>query len=267
MKIIEFTEKVRQSILEQLAVPDKLGLVSPNNNDCHIDVNYPLTLRAVMVINTHLFTFANLGISLADYSYDQVARIFKKVGESAESELLQACDNKNVLKGTFFAVALVTSAYFYLLQKGEVTEENLRETIQGIALELPDVRGTHGADVRESYNVEGAMGSARKGYDDVFKISLPLLRQLKKQGLSIKEVYERTLLKLISITKDTCVYYRQPGLAEDIRKIAEYLFENYNEENMNAGRSYFKRCNISTGGSGDLLILTILFDKLFPQEK
>lgn len=266
MEIIEFTEKVRQSILEQLATPNKLGLVSPGDNDCHMDVDYPLTLRAVMVINTHLFTFANLGISLADYQYDQVASIFKKVGESAENELLNACENKNVLKGAFFAVALVTSAYFRLLQKGEPTEKGLSEEIKNIALELPDVKGTHGADVRESYNVEGAMGSARRGYEDVFNISLPLLRQLRKQGISAVEAYEKTLLKLISITQDTCVYYRQAGLAEDIKKIADYLFNNYNEENMSAARSYFKRCNISTGGSGDLLILTILFDKLFPQE-
>lgn len=266
MEIIEFTEKVRQSILEQLASPDKLGLVSPADNDCHLDVDYPLTLRAVIIINTHLFTFAKLGIVMEDNSYEQIANVFKKVGESAESNLLSECENKNVLKGAFFALALVTSAYFRLLQKGEVCEQALSQEISLIAKELPDVKRTHGAEVRESYNIGGALGSARNGYADVFNISLPLLRELKKQGLNSKEVYERTLLKLISITKDTCVYYRQPGLADDIRKIADYLFENYNEENMSAARSYFKRCNISTGGSGDLLILTILFDKLFPEK-
>lgn len=264
MEIIEFVEKATQSIMEQLATEKKPGLVCPSGVSAHIDTDYPLTLRAVTVIKLHLLTLAYAGAVSAEFEPEKAAGVLQKAGETAEKELISTCDGKNVLKGTLFATALFAACYFRLSANNqEITEKSLSEEIAKIAACLKPARDTHGAFVRESFDVGGALDEAKSGYKTVFETSLPLYRKLIEQGESKADANRKTLLKLIATIDDTCMYSRQCSLVSDAKKIAEYVFDNYNEENLDATCSYFARTSLSTGGAGDLLIVTILAYKLF----
>lgn len=264
MEIIKIVEKANQSIMEQLATEKKPGLVCPSGVSPHFDMDYPLTLRAVTVIKLHLLTLAYSGVATADFDYEKSASVIQKAGESAEKELLSACDGKNVLKGTFFITALFVACYFRLYAKNvPITEQSLSKEIAGLSAKLKPARDTKGAFVRESFDVGGALDEARSGYKTVFEISLPLYRKLIEEGMPKADVNRKTLLKLIATIDDTCMYSRQCSLVDDAKKVAEYVFENYNDENLDAMCSYFARTSLSTGGSGDLLVATILAYKIF----
>lgn len=264
MEIVEFVEKVKQSIMEQLATEKKPGLVNPTGISSHVDMDYPLMLRGLTVINFHLFTLAVAGTMIADLEPKKAVAILKASGEAVEKELLEACNGRNVLKGTLFAIALFSASYFSLqTRKEEITEKSLSAEIQKIASELEYPKDTHGALIRESYGVYGAIETAKNGYRVVFDTALPIYRELLKSGLPKADVNRKVLLKLIATIDDTCLFQRQASLVDDAKKIADYVFNNYNEENLDAMCSYFARTSLSTGGSGDLLTLVILANKIF----
>ena len=251
-------------MMEQLATPSKLGLVSPNCSCAHNDAVYSEYLDSIQLIATRLYDFAVAAVYTKDYSAKDAAKVFQAIGKKIEKEILDAAGGKNLLKGSFFVCSLVACACFRTqAREGQVDVASLRRTIIDIATNLEEARDTHGANVRETYGVGGALDSARDGYKYVFEVALPIYLGFLAKGLSKTETNQRVLLRLISAIDDTCVYHRTPSLADDVKKIADYLCNEFNEENLSAALSYFDRCSISTGGSGDMLTLTILLAKLF----
>ncbi len=264
MEIIEFVEKAKQSIMEQLATDKKPGLVSPTGPSAHVDMDYPLMLRGLTVINLHLLTIAYSGTVTAELEPEKAIAVIRQTGASAEKDLLEACEKTNVLKGTLFATALFASCYFRLQANGvEITEKTLSKEIATLSSFIKPERETKGAIVRESFDVGGALSEAQSGYKTVFDTALPLYRELIKTGLDKADVNKKVLLKLIATIDDTCMYTRQCSLVADAKTIADYVYNNYNDENLDAMCSYFARTSLSTGGAGDLLILTILAYKIF----
>ena len=263
MESIEFIEKVKQSMMEQLATPSKLGLVSPDCACAHHDVSYDDYLDVLGLISTRLYDIAAAAVLTKDDDVKRAARVAQKLGKKIEDELFEL-KGKNLLKGTFFVCALVTSAYFRVqAQEGEVTLLKLRNTMKAIAENLEEARDTNGAYARETYGISGALEEAREGYPYVFETALPIYLGFIAKGLSKTEANQRVLLRLISGLDDTCVYHRAPSLAADVKTIADYLCNNFNEENLKAALSYFDRCSISTGGSGDMLTLILILTKIF----
>jgi|GEM_PF-6845670 len=265
MDNIRFVEAVRQSMLEQLATPDKLGLTSPDNSCAHNDLKYQDYLDWIALISTRVYDFAFLAEMTKDDDLKKAVKSYRALGEKVEKELLDLTNGKNALKGSFFIVALITCAFSRIRAlKGDVDMASLLSTVKEIAECLPDTKNTFGAYVKETYGIGGALDSARNGYREVVEVALPLYRGFLAKGLSKTETNQRVLLRLISILDDTCVYHRAPSLADDVKKIADYLCNNFDKENISAALSYFDRCSISTGGAGDMLTLTILLAKLFP---
>ena len=264
MESIEFIEKVKQAMMEQLATPSKLGLVSPDFACAHHDVSYNDYIEAIGLISTRLYDLAAVAVLTKDDDVKKAARAFQNLGKKIEDELIAAANGKNLLKGTFFVCALITCAYFRVQERaGAVNLSTLRRAMQEIAENLAEAKGTNGAFVRETYGVGGALEEAKEGYPYVFDVVLPIYLGFLANGLSKVETNQRVLLRLISGLEDTCVYHRVPSLAADVKTIADYLCNNFNEENLKAALSYFDRCSISTGGAGDMLTLILILTKIF----
>lgn len=264
MDSVTFTEKVRQSMMEQLATPSKLGLVSLDFACGHHDVVYQDFLDAIALISARIYDFAIAADITKDKDLSDAVKSFCILGEKVEKELFDLSNGRNVLKGTFFVMAIVTCAFFRLQGlSGQVDLSSLLNMVKDIAAFIPDPKNTHGAYVKETYGVDGALGSARSGYSYVAEVALPIYIGFLSKGMSKNEINQRVLLRLISAIDDSCVYHRASSLADDVKTIADYLCNNFNDENLSAALSYFDRCSISTGGSGDMLTLTIFLAKLF----
>lgn len=249
---------------EQLAATPKPGLVDQESSGAHLDLDYPLMIDAIDALTPHLVTFGQTGLFTADQADDKVSDIMQKVGIAALEEVREVSQGANALKGTAFCLGLFITAYYrvFRLHAGEVTVGELIDQIARLAAPIKREKDSHGAFVAESYHVEGALGEAQAGYRQWLTEGLWLYRHMQGEHREV-----RLLLYIMARLDDSCVYHRVGGgLAEDVKTIANHLYEHFNIEDVRTACRYFERCHISTGGCGDILTLVLLADKVLPKE-
>ena len=260
MNPITMANLAREAMLEQLAVTPKPGLVDRRSTGAHTDLNYDLMTAAIEAVAPHLVTFGQTGLFVAEKSDAELADVMQKVGVASLEAVNEVTKGVNACRGTVFALGLFITAYYRLLRlEKSRTLEAICDQIAALAEHIERAKDTHGAWVNESYGVAGALGEARDGYRR-WLAALPLYRQAKAEG---EKGVARFFLYIVAHLKDSCPYYRAGAeLAENARTIADYVYNHYTDDNVDAMCSYFERCHLSTGGSGDMLTLIMLADKV-----
>ena len=260
MNPITMADFAREAMLEQLSVTPKPGLVDRRSTGAHTDLDYDLMQAAINAAAPHFVTFGQTGLFVAEKSDAELAAVMEKVGVSALESIAEVTGGVNACKGTVFALGLFITAFYrlYRLEKPR-TVEAICDQIAALARHIERAKDTHGDWVNESYGVAGALGEARDGYRR-WLAALPLYRQAKAEG---EAGVARFFLYIVARLKDSCAYYRVGAeLAENARTIADYVYDHYTQDNVDAMCSYFERCHLSTGGSGDMLTLIMLADKV-----
>ena len=260
----QMAELAKDAMLQQLATTPKPGLVDRESSGAHLDLNYPLMLDAIEALAPHIVTFGQTGLFLSDKTDAEVSDVMQKVGVSALQEVREVSQGANALKGTAFCLGLFVTAYYRVFRHhdGEVAVGNLIDQIARLAAPIKREKDSHGALVAESYQVEGALGEAQSGYRKWLTEGLWLYRKLPQEDRDVK-----MLLYIMARLDDSCVYHRVGGgLAEDVKTIAQHLYDHFDLADVRTACRYFERCHISTGGSGDILTLIILADKVLPKE-
>ena len=254
----------KDAMLEQLAATPKPGLVDREGSGAHLDLDYALMQDAIHALWPHIATFGQTGLFLADKSDKEVSEVMQKVGVAALDEVREVSQGANALKGTAFCLGLFVTAYYRVFRQhdGEVAVGNLIDQIARLAAPIEREKDSHGALVAESYHVEGALGEAQEGYRRWLTEGLWLWRNLQGDHREV-----RMLLYIMARLEDSCVYHRVGGgLAADVKVIAQHLYDHFDVEDVRTASRYFERCHISTGGSGDILTLILLADKVLPKE-
>lgn len=250
--------KATEATLLQLDVTPKPGLVDRRSTGAHTDLSYDLLKRVAVALTPHWVTFGQTGLFLEKQSDQEVAAVMEKVGVAAIEDMLAITDGVNAYKGTIFALGLFITSYYRLYRQNKpLTWVAIRDQIAALAQHITRKKDTHGDWVNESYGVKGALGEAQEGYGQWLKL-LPLFREARAKGEEA-----RFFLYVVAHLKDSCLYYRAGAeLAENAATIADYVYQHYNQENVDAMCSYFERCHLSTGGAGDVLTLLFLADSV-----
>lgn len=258
MNPILMAEKARQAMQEQLDTP-KAGLVDRRSAGAHTDMDYALMQTAIQTVVPHLVTFGQTGLFLAERSDEEVSRVMQQVGEAAIADMLRATRGVNALKGTVFALGLFITAYYRLLRlQRPITPLAVSEQIAALAAYVARAKDTHGDWVRESYNIEGALGAAKEGYRQLLCQILPLYRSLEGEDKKA-----RIFLYILAHTEDSCLYYRAgEEMAKTAQTMGDWLYRNYSAQDNETADDYFVRCHLSPGGCGDMLTLLLLADKV-----
>lgn len=258
MNPITMADYAAQAMQRQLDVTPKPGLVDRGGTGAHVDLDYALMQRAIAVLQPHYVTFGQTGLFVAEKSDAEVAAVMEKVGVAALEDMF-ATVGVNAYKGTVFCLGLFITAYYRLLRLGRaLTPQSVSDQIAALAAYLARKKDTHGDWVNESYGIAGALGEAQLGYRTWLVSALPLYREAKAKGEEA-----RFFLYVVAHLKDSCLYYRAGAeLAENAATIADYVYQNYTDENVSAMCGYFERCHLSTGGAGDMLTLLMLADSV-----
>lgn len=259
MNPIIMGELAKEALLTSLNVTPKPGLVDKEGTGAHTDLSYELMKKAIEAVAPHFVTFGQTGLFTPEATEEQVSHIMEEVGKAAMAEMYAATGGVNALKGSIFAIGLFITAYYRLFRQGVTpSADNMPQAIAGLAQHIRRAKDTHGAWISESYQVEGALGEAQSGYVKLLAEELWLYRSMEGADREI-----RIFLHIMSTLKDSCVYYRAGAdLADDVRTIAAHLYNNYNPDDVRTACRYFERCHLSTGGSGDMLALLLLADKV-----
>lgn len=258
--ITELSEIIRklcnESIMEELNMHPKFGLVTPYTSGSHRDMNYNTMIAAKDAI---MDSFVEMFI-LA-YKSDDIRFIFEQsrnIGQKAEQLMNYATNNINAYKGLIFALGLfITSIGYKLSHLNQDIDifKIISEMTEGITNELKVGNETFGKIAYQKYGITGARGEAEKGFPHVNYV-------VKNFKINDELDKYKVLFYLISNIDDT-VFLKKSETYEHYLSIKK-LFNNdsITYELINFIDEKLSDENLSFGGSADLLIVCIFLKKL-----
>ena len=269
----KLSEIAAKSLLYEVSLAPKPGLVDFNSSGAHKDMNYYTFLNSTSAISQYWSDFADAGLKF-NGNLSKALPIVRQIGLRAEQAMFSATGNVNTQKGLIFLLGLSAFTTAYLFKESNVFDENLfRKTIKEICYNLIETElinitseeNTHGEETFKKYGLQGAgvRFQAQNGFPIVFKEALPFLdKELIDQTLLNKEktdnILTTCLLKIISTLNDSNVLYRKGlEISEELKESALLVLKN--EKNYT---EFCDRCqaeNISPGGSADMLALALFF--------
>lgn len=263
-----------QSLLYEVAVTPKPGLVDRRNAGAHKDMDCFTFLASASALAPYFTQFAQAG---AEYSMQKpkvLFRAIRPIGISAEKCMFEATAGVNTHKGAIFSLGLACSAAGVLSANDmELTPENVAgyvsQMTEGICAE--EYQGietkknlTKGEQIYLSYGLTGVRGEAEQGFKSVLRYSYPVLEGCLLRGITVNESMLQAYLHLVGNVDDTNVLGRHDmEVSAYVKAKTKKLLEAggaLKSENMallEAMDDDFIAKNISPGGCADLLALTM----------
>jgi len=247
----------------ELDAPLKPGLVCPDSNGAHSDMDYALMLKSIEAIRP----FFPKMVLAADAAH------LRQLGIDAEKAMLEATGGVNTHRGAIFSLGLVLNASGRLVEKPHtklIIQKRVAETARVLfdnPLNGSDLQQTHGREAVRRYGVMGAREMALDGYKDILAFSLPYYSGIRREAFAV----QKTLLFLISTLDDTCMIHRTGyERAEKLRDEAAEVFgivahngdDALTESLLTGLCRRFAEENASPGGAADMLSLTILLNSI-----
>jgi len=262
----------QRALQMELDLPMKPGLVCPDSNGAHKDMDYALMRKGIAAIRPF---FAPMALAA---SADEL----RTLGIEAEKAMMEATGGVNTHRGAIFCLGLALNAWTQGAYTEELMQNRLAETAQSIfSIQL---KNSH-------LPPRGAMAMALGGYEQLFEDWLPDLRK-GKEALSGASAFfsaeeraslpfQMLLLRIMSTLDDTCVVKRVgaeraqlvKGEAEAMLMAEEKWFfakpcEKYFSSAETTQKQLQELCDryagegISPGGAADMLALTIFIDSI-----
>jgi holo-ACP synthase / triphosphoribosyl-dephospho-CoA synthase len=245
---------IDRSIMAELDLDPKFGLVTPKSNGSHPDMNYGMMVKAKMAIIPFLLSMFKAGWN--EVSPSELFQEARRIGQEAERAMLQATKGVNAYKGLIFNLGLMVSSLGFVI-KGYLPLKSIFDVIQSMTSPLKKEflsdENTSGLNAYHEYGLMGARGEAMEGFPTVCKI-IPVLKDLNRESLL------SALVQAIRISDDT-VLVKRAGSYAKMREIQSW-FADLDVHDENALKLMTRRCvesNISFGGAADLLVCAVFY--------
>ncbi|WP_263356379.1 triphosphoribosyl-dephospho-CoA synthase [Acidicapsa ligni] len=261
-------ELARQSLVAEVELTPKPGLVDRRGSGSHTDLSLDLMRRSASAIAPYFadMVAASQAMPIGPVLRTEVAAI----GRAAEAAMLQVTNGSNSHKGAIWILGLLVTAAGC---RYDAAQPEIIARDAGFLAQLPDRAQpqlvSHGDVVKARYGATGARGEAYSGFPHVVRVGLPALRAARKKGCTETNSRLSALLNIMVRLDDTCVLYR--GGAEALTAVqsgaADVLIAG--EPGSIAGDQAMRRLDedlflrhVSPGGSADLLAATLFLDAL-----
>ncbi len=267
-----------KSIMYEISLTPKPGLVDFNDDGIHTDMNYYTFVNSTAVIIPYLNRLTELGTQLKDINKDTLIRI-RDIGIDAEKDMFIETSGINTQKGVIFLLGLAAFASSYIINKYGYFDINMvSESISTIcqnmvSTEMTNHTGslTHGQKCYQKFGNKfgGARAEAESGlktaidygYTLLSSSNINILRNSNRPVLN--KLFTQVLLNIMAHNNDSNILYRS-----DIDTLIEFKTNALNTLNCinkgtdvaNAMTNIINFCNtkrISAGGAADLLSVSI----------
>ena len=255
----------QRALTMELNLPLKPGLVCPDSNGAHKDMDYALMQRGIAAIRPFFAPMA-----MAD-----TPETLRQLGIEAEMAMMAATGGVNTHRGAIFCLGLALNAWMQGAHNEELMQNRLAETAQSIFRIQLSNNGL--ATTPEA--LCGARQIAASGYRILFEDWLPYLRTDERASSPLH--LQKLLLRIMSTLDDTCVVKRAgaeraqlvKGEVEAMLMAEEKWFfakpcEKYFSSDETKQNQLQELCDryaaegISPGGAADMLALTIFIDSI-----
>lgn len=239
-----------RALQAELDTTPKPGLVDKRDNGAHRDMDHALMLRSIRALHPYFIRLAQLGCSSPQPPHDDIVRI----GIEAERAMFEATGGVNTYKGALFSMGLAVIA-----AGGAALCHNtnaMSSSIAALASRFPVIKGTHGSEAKTKACLKGALDNARDGYRMLFEAWLPFYETCVESADPY--ALHKTLLRIMCDLDDTNIVYRT-SLATmlQVKEESKQLLQSFSIMGLETMNSKFMRCNISPGGSADMLSLVV----------
>ncbi|MCR5408668.1 MAG: triphosphoribosyl-dephospho-CoA synthase [Bacteroidales bacterium] len=253
----------------ELDTPLKPGLVGPDSNGAHKDMDYDTMLRGIKAIRPFFPAIARA----------KSPEELRQLGIDAENAMLQATGGVNTHRGAIFALGLALAAQMQSTENEQDVQFHLGEIARVLMTNsLKD----------NDLQLRGARVMALDGYKQLFQDWLPYYRSLRlpvaagndgREAAGNDGALQRLLLRVMSTLDDTCIVHRAgeeraqlvkmeaaallgeipDQVGNDDRKVGD---DGEWKDKLKALCDRYAAENISPGGAADMLSLTIFIDSI-----
>ena len=256
---------IRSLYFEIKAYP-KPGLVSFIDSGAHQDMNGETFYRSLFALRHYFYAITLQG--LANQSFEAL----RQTALNAELQMMNKTAGVNTHRGAIFALGILCiSAARITKEKARFTQvelyQQLRNDWSSLLQQHHPERTSHGAWVRQAYQVVDARQMAIEGYELVFQL-LSSFIALYEKTKSLDKSCLFAYLVLLTKMDDTNVLFRKgmEGLHLAKKKAHEVLsidcLDTRQKEALNI-HQLFSREGISPGGVADLLSVLLFMGQLF----
>ncbi len=228
----------------ELDTPLKPGLVGPDSNGAHKDMDYTTMLRGIAAIRPFFPAIARAKSSGE----------LRQLGIDAENAMMAATGGVNTHRGAIFALGLAIAAWGQSADNEQLMQSSLGQIAQGLMTN---------SQITNNLPPRGARAMALTGYRQLFQDWLPYYRRLPVAAGN-DGALQHLLLRIMSTLDDTCIVHRAGE--ERARKVkmeaAALLNDEKWKEKLKALCDRYATENISPGGAADMLSLTIFIDSI-----
>ena len=249
-------EIIDLSIMSELNLEPKFGLVTPNSNGSHKDMNYELMIIAKEAIKPKMIEIFFVTLE-KNYDFNLTEHL-KNIGKNAETDMFNATEGVNCYKGLIFNLGIMIAAY--ALKVSRFIFENIFDIAKKLSYDL--LKGytfnssSFGDLAYNRYGIKGVRGEALEGFKNL-RVGITKLNKLRAKDLLNLLVYyiinveDTTLLKRageIKFYNEIKKKFMNLNLDSDleIKKLNDFCIAN----------------NLSFGGSADLLVVSVFLKKI-----
>lgn len=251
------------SLLEELELTPKPGLVDKNDPGAHDDLSMNMMKQSALSLKETFYKIAEVSFSRSPSQ--RLREEIAKIGRDGEAKMFEVTEGVNTHKGAIWALGLLVSA----VASGKGTL-SIKETLRtaGQIARYPDrfyqdTTLTNGKRVKKKYGVKGAKEQGEEGFPHILHYAIPALEHARRMKMSEEDARKYTLIALIAHLDDTCILHRGGMEALTFAKNeALKILKSKNLNLLDTLNEAFIRRNISPGGSADLLAATIFLDKV-----
>ncbi|MBQ6199769.1 MAG: triphosphoribosyl-dephospho-CoA synthase [Bacteroidales bacterium] len=244
----------------ELDTPLKPGLVGPDSNGAHKDMDYDTMIGGIKAIRPFFPAIARA----------KSPEELRQLGIDAENAMMAATGGVNTHRGAIFALGLAIAAWGQSTGNEQLMQSSLGQIAQGLMTN---------SQITNNLPPRGARAMALTGYRQLFQDWLPYYRRLPvaagndgRLAVGNDGALQRLLLRIMSTLDDTCIVHRAgEERAHQVKEEAAALLEEIPDQvgndrewkdKLKALCGRYAAENISPGGAADMLSLTIFIDSI-----
>jgi holo-ACP synthase CitX len=247
---------IDSSILAELDLDPKFGLVTPKTSGSHKDMGYELMIKAKKAIIPHFHKM--FWVACENSDMNSLIATLKEIGKSAEIDMFKVTNGVNAYKGLIFNLGIMVSAL--ALKISRFNMDSIFDLSKLLAIlffeNQPQDNETYGTYALSKFNVHGVRGEALSGYATVQKGLSKLTDLTRKSRMD-------TLIFYIINLEDTNLLKRCGSI--QVYNEVKNRFKTLDIDNETLVQEFNSECiknNLSFGGSADLLVLTVFIRKM-----